>query len=145
MQFKTKQQQELKEELLRFELPESVIDKIIIHSDDNWVEQLINKLKNAKNSQEALAYTLELFMLKSFVSTPMYIAKKDIPKRFPISMRKLEDAIRMRLIPFIEVTQKSRVFNVDDIYKYLEQYKVDSIVNRVDPVSLQNAIKTLTR
>jgi len=145
MQFKNNSQQDLKQQLLRFELPENIIDKIVLHSDDNWVEQLIIKLNNSKDSQDALAATLELFMIKSFKQTPAYIAKKDVVKKFPITMRKFEEAIRMRLVPYIEVTQKNRIFNIDDIYKHLENYKVDSIVNKIDPIALQSAIQILKR
>ena len=144
MDFKNRQQQLLKEQLYKYELPEELVDKIVLHSDDNWIEQLIIKLDKAKNPTEALAETLKLFMLKSFSNTPAYIAKKDITKIFPISMRKVEDMIRKRLIPIaVELNNKNRIFNIDELYNHFEKYKVDSIVNRVDPILLHQTLASI--
>ncbi|WP_321778828.1 hypothetical protein [Sulfurimonas sp.] len=143
MKFANENQVELKTHLQIFKLPETLIDKIVLHADDNWIEQLILNLESATNPQEALSNTLELFLLKIFSTTPAYISKKDIVKKFPISMRRFEELIRARLVPFIEVTKKNRVFNIDEIYDHLQNYKVDSIVYKVDPVALQSAISRL--
>ena len=144
MDFKNKQQEKVKEQLLKFELPSELVDKIVLHADDNWIEQLIVKLDKAQNEKEALSKTLELFMLRNF-SKPTYISKKDITKKFPITKRRFEELIRAKLIPFIEVSKKNRIFSIDDIYDHLEKYKVDSIVYSVDPISLRNAIIQLKR
>ncbi|WP_324171117.1 hypothetical protein [Sulfurimonas sp.] len=143
MKFANKNQVDLKTHLQIFELSETIIDKIVLHADDNWIKQLILNLESATNPQEALSSTLELFLLKNFSTTPAYISKKNIIKIFPISMRKFEELIRARLVPFIEVTKKNRVFNIDEIYDHLQNYKVDSIVYKVDPVALKSAINTL--
>jgi hypothetical protein len=143
MNFKNHSQKEIKEHLLKFELPEYLVDKIVLHADDNWIEQLISKLEDAANHQEALESTLELFMLKCFSTTPSYISKENLPKKFPVSKRKLEELIRARLIPYIEVTKKNRVFNIDEVYEHLENYKVDSIVYKIDPIALQSTINRL--
>lgn len=143
MQFKNDEQISLKERLEKFNLPTKLVDKIILHADDNWVEQLIIKLKNASNPEEALSSTLELFLLKSFSNTPHYLNKNMTVKRFPISKRTFEDLVRARLLPFVEINQKNRVYDLDEIYKHLEEYKVHSIVHRVDPVSLHALIQQL--
>jgi predicted site-specific integrase-resolvase len=145
MKFKNIDQQTLQSHLQKFDLPKQVVDKIILHADDNWIEQIILKLDSAVNLQEALSNILELFMLRNFANSPTYMTKKDVLKKFPISMRKFEEIIRARLIPFIEISNKNRVFNIDDIYNHLENYKVDSIVYKVDPISLQTAIINLKR
>lgn len=143
MNFKNDSQQDIKDHLIKFELPEYLVDKIVLHADDNWITQLISKLDSSANSQEALSSTLELFMLKCFSTTPDYISKENLTKKFPVSKRKFEELIRARLIPYIEVTKKNRVFDIDEVYEHLELYKVDSIVYKIDPITLQSAINRL--
>ncbi len=143
MQFRNRDQNSLKEQLQKYGLPEHIIDKIVLHNDDNWIEQLIIKLQNSTTHEEALSKILELFMLRNFSNTPAYISKDTVLKKFPISKRKFEELVRQRLISFIEVSQKNRVYNVDDLYKHIEEYKVNSIVYKVDPILLQQTISSL--
>lgn len=141
MTFKNRSLQNIKKELEKYNLDKELIDRIVLYSDDNWIEQLIIRLSKCENEAEALQETLQLFLIKNFDNTPKYVNKDKALQLFPISKRKFEDLTRNRLIPTYQISTKNRLYSVDELYKYFEDLKVDSIVNRVHPIQLQTFIQ----
>lgn len=126
-------------------LNKKTVDKVVLHSDDNWINQLISNLSKTNNIYEAFNILLELFLLLKFNNQPQYISQKDLPKRFPVSQRKFDDMVRARAIPFIQLSQKARIFDIDEVYKSIQEYKVDSYINKIDPITLNKMINQLIK
>ena len=61
---------------------------------------------------------------------PTYMNKQKVLTLFDVSERKLNTLIQKRLIPFYALSTKVRVFKSDEMYEYLEKYKVQDMAHQ---------------
>lgn len=121
---------------------EKIVDKILIHIDDPKISNLVDVLSNSNHDITKLVETLLIEYLAERKSKVKNLkTKEDVLKIIKIPQQKFEELVRRNLIPHLKISNKIRLFDVDEVYKALQEYKVDELVSwKIPPVALERFI-----
>lgn len=121
---------------------EKIVDKILIHIDDPKISNLVDVLSNSNHDITKLVETLLIEYLAERKSKVKNLkTKEDVLKIIKIPQQKFEELVRRNLIPHLKISNKIRLFDVDEVYKALQEYKVDELVSwKIPPVVLERFI-----
>ena len=119
-----------------------IVDKILIHIDDPKISNLVDVLSNSNHDITKLVETLLIEYLAERKSKVKNLkTKEDVLKIIKIPQQKFEELVRRNLIPHLKISNKIRLFDVDEVYKALQEYKVDELVSwKIPPVVLERFI-----
>ena len=123
----------LKEYLIKLGIDKGLLDLLAIFKDKKEIKELFEKFENAANSKEIVNETIKILIKVLNDKEPKYVTKDKLLLYIPLTRRTLEEMIRHRLIPFYQVSQKVRLFNLYEVLNFTKKFKVETVFKGISP------------
>lgn len=120
---------------------EQIVDKILIHIDDPKISNLVELLSSQNSKNKLVEIILNEYLTERKSKVKNLKTKEDLLKIIKIPQQKFEELVRRNLIPHLKISNKIRLFDVDEVYNALQEYKVDELVSwKIPPTELEKFI-----